>query len=128
LKNTIVWIAMAMVDASLLASVASAAQFVHMEESKMKTQGVKANLIDAKTKLPFSFVYDGKASETLLAQWPKRVEGMAIAMMVWTTATAPRTTVGQSSAPWEERTTARMSRRRIRTPGYGWAARRLPRR
>ena len=43
------------------------------EEMKMKNQWVQEHLMDAKAKLPFSFVYDGKASEALLAEWTKKV-------------------------------------------------------
>jgi alpha-galactosidase len=39
----------------------------------MKNQWVQAHLTDAKAKLPFSFIYDGKASAALLAKWPKKV-------------------------------------------------------
>ena len=44
------------------------------EEMKMKHQWVQEHLTDAKAKPPFSFVYDGKASEGLLAGWTKNVE------------------------------------------------------
>ncbi len=44
------------------------------EEMKMKNQWVQEHLTDAKAKPPFSFVYDGKASDGLLAGWPKQVE------------------------------------------------------
>ena len=40
----------------------------------MKNQWVQEHLTDAKTKLPFSFVYDGKASAGLLPEWSKKVE------------------------------------------------------
>ncbi len=43
-------------------------------EMKMMDQWVQEHLTDAKAKLPFSFVYDGKASEGLLAEWPNKVE------------------------------------------------------
>jgi len=41
---------------------------------KMKNQWLQEHLTDAKAKPPFSFVYDGKASEALLAEWPRKVE------------------------------------------------------
>jgi alpha-galactosidase len=44
------------------------------EEMKMKNQWVQEHLTEAKAKLPFSFVYDGKASDGLLAGWTKKVE------------------------------------------------------
>ncbi|MEI6150375.1 MAG: alpha-galactosidase [bacterium] len=40
----------------------------------MKNQWVQEYLTEAKAKLPFSFVYDGKASEGLLTEWAKKVE------------------------------------------------------
>ena len=56
------------------AEKAAAAESPKNEEMKMMDQGVQEHLTDAKAKPPFSFVYDGKASETLLAEWPKKVE------------------------------------------------------
>jgi len=47
----------------------------------MKNQWVQEHLTDAKAKPPFSFVYDGKASEALLAEWPKKVE--AVKPFLW---------------------------------------------
>jgi alpha-galactosidase len=44
------------------------------EELKMKNQWVQEHLTDAKAKLPFSFVYDGKSSEGLLTEWAKKVD------------------------------------------------------
>jgi alpha-galactosidase len=44
------------------------------DEMKVMDQWVQEHLTDAKAKLPFSFVYDGKASEGLLAEWPRRLE------------------------------------------------------
>jgi alpha-galactosidase len=40
----------------------------------MSKEWVQDHLTDAKAKPPFSFVYDGKASKALLAEWPKKVE------------------------------------------------------
>jgi len=56
------------------AEKAAAAESPKNEEMKMKNQWVQEHLTDAKAKPPFSFVYDGKASEALLAEWPKKVE------------------------------------------------------
>ena len=42
-------------------------------ETEAMNQWVAGHLLDAKSKLPFSFVYDGKTSEALLAEWPKKV-------------------------------------------------------
>ena len=47
---------------------------VTKEETETMNQWVGGHLLDAKAKLPYSFAYDGKASETLLAEWPKKVE------------------------------------------------------
>ncbi|MEI6972954.1 MAG: hypothetical protein WCL44_15730, partial [bacterium] len=56
------------------AEQAGAAESPKKEEMKMMNQWVQEHLTDAKAKPPFSFVYDGKASEALLAEWPKKVE------------------------------------------------------
>jgi alpha-galactosidase len=52
----------------------TAAESPKNEEMKMKNQWVQEHLTDAKAKLPFSFVYDGKASEALLSEWAKKVD------------------------------------------------------
>jgi len=41
---------------------------------KMKSEWVKEHLLNADPELPFSFVYDGKASSELLKAWQKKVE------------------------------------------------------
>ena len=56
------------------AEKAAPAESPKKDEMKMKTQWVQEHLTDAKAKLPFSFVYDGKASDGLLAGWTKNVE------------------------------------------------------
>ncbi len=39
----------------------------------MKTQWTHAHLTDATAKLPFSFIYGGKASDGLLPAWTKKL-------------------------------------------------------
>jgi alpha-galactosidase len=56
------------------AEKAAPAESPKNEEMKMKNQWVQDHLTDAKAKLPFSFVYGGKPSEALLAEWPKKIE------------------------------------------------------
>jgi alpha-galactosidase len=56
------------------AEKAAPAESPKNEEMKMKNQWVQEHLADAKAKWPFSFVYDGKASEALLSEWPKKAE------------------------------------------------------
>ena len=56
------------------AEKAAPAESPKKEEMKVKNQWVQEHLTDAKAKLPFSFVYDGKASEGLLTEWSKKVE------------------------------------------------------
>ncbi|MCX5670639.1 MAG: hypothetical protein NTU94_04885, partial [Planctomycetota bacterium] len=57
-----------------LALNAAEAEVMKQEESKAKNQWVNEHLLDVKAKVPFSFVYDGRASETVLAEWPRNVE------------------------------------------------------
>ena len=40
----------------------------------MKNEWVQTHLTDARAKPPYSFVYGGKASESLLTEWPRKVE------------------------------------------------------
>jgi alpha-galactosidase len=56
------------------AEKAAPAEAPKNEEMKMKNQWVQEHLTDAKAKPPFSFVYDGKASDGLLTEWSKKVE------------------------------------------------------
>ena len=56
------------------AEKAASAESPKKDEIKMMDQWVQEHLTDAKAKPPFSFVYDGKGSETLLAEWPKKVD------------------------------------------------------
>jgi alpha-galactosidase len=56
------------------AEKAALAESPKNEEMKMKNQWVQEHLTDVKAKLPFSFVYDGKASEALLSEWAKKVD------------------------------------------------------
>ena len=58
----------------LTLTLTAAAESPKNEEMKMKNQWVQAHLTDAKANPPLSFVYDGKASEALLAEWPKKLE------------------------------------------------------
>ncbi len=44
----------------------------------MQNEWVQTHLMDTKAQLPFSFVYDGKASESLLAEWPKKTESQKL--------------------------------------------------
>lgn len=60
--------------ASGAAGVAKAAEPPGIEEMKMKNQWVQEHLMAAKSKLPFSFIYNGKASESLLAEWQRKIE------------------------------------------------------
>ena len=41
---------------------------------KIKSEWVKEHLLNADPKLPFSFIYDGKASSELLKTWQKKAE------------------------------------------------------
>ena len=63
-----------LVGLMLVTAKGTAAESPKKEDMKMKNQWVQEHLTDAKAKPPFSFVYDGKASEALLAEWPKKVE------------------------------------------------------
>ena len=56
------------------AEQAALAESPKKEEMKMKNQWVQEHLTNAQAKLPFSFVYDGKASEGLLSEWAKKIE------------------------------------------------------
>ena len=58
----------------LVTATGAAAESPKNEEMKMKNQWVQEHLMDAKATLPFSFVYDGKDSEGLLAEWPMKVQ------------------------------------------------------
>ena len=42
------------------------------EEIQRRSAWLKERFLDAKPQLPFSFIYDGKKSEELLAAWPKK--------------------------------------------------------
>jgi hypothetical protein len=45
-----------------------------MEHHNTKNQWVKEDLLGSDAKRPFSFVYDGQASDKVLAAWPKRTK------------------------------------------------------
>jgi hypothetical protein len=51
-----------------------AAELSKPEELRAKDHWMKAHVLEAKDKMPFSFVHDGTASDTLLAGWPKKAE------------------------------------------------------
>ena len=56
------------------ASQLGAADWVEPVEIQTRDQWAKGNLRDPKGKLPFSFVFDGQASDQLLVTWPSRTE------------------------------------------------------
>jgi hypothetical protein len=43
-------------------------------EMQIKSKWIKEHLLSADPKLPFSFLYDGKASTELLKTWQKKTE------------------------------------------------------
>jgi alpha-galactosidase len=55
-------------------SVVQAAEFVKPEEMRQRDQWVKEHLLDAKAKMPFSFVYDGQTSDGLMTAWTKKAQ------------------------------------------------------
>ncbi len=78
MKRWIVRTCCGLLAALSLALNAAAAEVMKQEESKVKNQWVNEHLLDAKAKAPFSFVYDGRASETVLAEWPRKVESQKL--------------------------------------------------
>ena len=69
------WAAAAALGATWLFRPAQATDFVQPEEMQRRDQWLHDRLLDAtSTNLPFSFVYDGKASGELLSAWPKKVQ------------------------------------------------------
>jgi len=57
----------------LAGSLAAAAEFVHPQEIQKKDRWVQACLLGTRSwQVPFSFVYDGRASDKLLGLWPKK--------------------------------------------------------
>ena len=50
------------------------AGLVQPAEMRQKDQWAQACLLGPQAKMPFSFVYDGQASEKLLAEWPRKAD------------------------------------------------------
>jgi alpha-galactosidase len=60
------------------ASVGRAAEFVTPGEMQQRNQWVKEHLTSAPPRVPFSFVYAGRASQDLLREWPVKGENERI--------------------------------------------------
>ncbi len=57
---------------ALTGTALATARFVNPEDGRQKKQWSKENLPDFKAKMPFSFVYDGQASDKLLTGFSKK--------------------------------------------------------
>jgi hypothetical protein len=69
------WAGAAAISFTLAGSLAAAAGFVHPEEMQRKDHWVQECLLGARSwQVPFSFVYDGQASDKLLGAWPKKTQ------------------------------------------------------
>jgi alpha-galactosidase len=58
----------------ILALGLSAGGLYAAEEMRQKDEWANAHLFGPQAKMPFSFVYDGQASDKLLGDWPKKAE------------------------------------------------------
>ena len=73
-NQTICWLALSIMGVALTVTTIEADDIVRPDDMRQKNQWVEEHLLDAKPKLPFSFVYGKQASNTLLAAWPKKTE------------------------------------------------------
>jgi len=64
------FIAVALTAAVLEANRAEAVIATKPEEIQQRNIWLKERFLDARPQLPFSFTYDGRKSEELLAIWP----------------------------------------------------------
>ena len=69
-----VWAGALVLGVILSNGVAQAAGFVEPEEMLQRDQWAKEHLLDAKAKIPFSFLYNRQASEGLLSIWEQKAQ------------------------------------------------------
>ena len=73
-NQTTLWLALSMMGVALTITNSEADDIVGPDDMRQKNQWVQEHLLDAKPKLPFSFVYGKQASNALLTAWPKKTE------------------------------------------------------
>ncbi len=68
------WVGTVMLSMVLGQGMVRATDFVKAQEIQQRNQWSQKHLLDPKAKMPFSFLYDGQASEGLLTVWPKNTQ------------------------------------------------------
>ena len=68
------WVALVALGVMAMTSLIRAAEFARPEELRIRDEWMRKNLSDPRGGSPFSFNYDGQASDNLLAGWPVKRE------------------------------------------------------